>query len=323
MPGFDWNGNGKKDSFDRFMEIKILSSESEVTDTSDIDDDSIDEIDDSIDEIDYNPNTFNETNYGVQTTNENETSETSFQEKLKKNMRTPEQVRKEDEERDRNAAMWEAKRALAEIKELLIYKVQRAEYEIINGVTYVSCISTRINYRYLHQKLCDNHNDPNFYYSKYKSWKVFGVDSKYKNEYYHFMTALKEIAAKENILIEPVLNDQVYGIFPFPFTSDKVSFSPRLCIKATTIIKGDKNIKNIKTVQQQQEEKNINEMKKIQEQNSENWAMTGKCILAVAVIFIAFIIAINADIGDLGRALLMIVSVVFGVFILCYSSNKK
>ena len=25
MPGFDWNGNGKKDSFDHFMDMKVVS----------------------------------------------------------------------------------------------------------------------------------------------------------------------------------------------------------------------------------------------------------------------------------------------------------
>lgn len=29
MPGFDWNGNGKKDSFDHFMDNKVMSETSE------------------------------------------------------------------------------------------------------------------------------------------------------------------------------------------------------------------------------------------------------------------------------------------------------
>lgn len=28
MPGFDWNGNGKKDSFDDFMDMKAMSDSS-------------------------------------------------------------------------------------------------------------------------------------------------------------------------------------------------------------------------------------------------------------------------------------------------------
>jgi hypothetical protein len=29
MPGFDWNGNGKKDSFDHFMDNKVMSETSD------------------------------------------------------------------------------------------------------------------------------------------------------------------------------------------------------------------------------------------------------------------------------------------------------
>ena len=31
MPGFDWNGNGKRDNFDRFMDMKVMSKVSEGT----------------------------------------------------------------------------------------------------------------------------------------------------------------------------------------------------------------------------------------------------------------------------------------------------
>ena len=29
MPGFNWNGNGKKDSFDHFMDNKVMSETSD------------------------------------------------------------------------------------------------------------------------------------------------------------------------------------------------------------------------------------------------------------------------------------------------------
>lgn len=32
MPGFDWNGNGKKDSFDHFMDNKVMSETSKDND---------------------------------------------------------------------------------------------------------------------------------------------------------------------------------------------------------------------------------------------------------------------------------------------------
>ena len=34
MPGFDWNGNGKKDSFDHFMDHKVMSETSKESNSS-------------------------------------------------------------------------------------------------------------------------------------------------------------------------------------------------------------------------------------------------------------------------------------------------
>lgn len=49
MPKFDWNGNGKKDNFDRFMDMKIMSDLSKNTDDNIDDEDIIDDFDDSDD----------------------------------------------------------------------------------------------------------------------------------------------------------------------------------------------------------------------------------------------------------------------------------
>lgn len=40
MPGFDWNGNGKKDSFDHYMDMKVTSdlSKDDNSSYSDVDD---------------------------------------------------------------------------------------------------------------------------------------------------------------------------------------------------------------------------------------------------------------------------------------------
>lgn len=48
MPGFDWNGNGKHDAFDTFMDMKVMSDVSDSTDTlhSDFDDTDADPIED-------------------------------------------------------------------------------------------------------------------------------------------------------------------------------------------------------------------------------------------------------------------------------------
>ena len=37
MAGFDWNGNGKKDSFDHYMDMKVTSDLSKDNDNSDSD----------------------------------------------------------------------------------------------------------------------------------------------------------------------------------------------------------------------------------------------------------------------------------------------
>ena len=34
MPGFDWNGNGKKDSFDHFMDHKVVSETSKESNST-------------------------------------------------------------------------------------------------------------------------------------------------------------------------------------------------------------------------------------------------------------------------------------------------
>ena len=94
----------------------------------------------------------------------------------------------------------------------------------------------------------------------------------------------------------------------------------RLCVKATTIISGGSS-KKIKTVKQKQIDESVVQQKKLQEQNSESWAMTGKCILVVGIIILTFIICLNADIGPLGMALLLIGSVVLGCIILMKSSK--
>ena len=68
-------------------------------------------------------------------------------------------------------------------------------------------------------------------------------------------------------------------------------------------------------------DESVKELKKQEEQNNANWAMTGKCILVVGIIILAFIICINADMGPLGMALLLIGSVVLGCIILMKSSK--
>lgn len=51
MPGFDWNGNGKTDAFDHFMDMKVSSSSTD--DSMDIDSDVNIDAEEVSGDIDY------------------------------------------------------------------------------------------------------------------------------------------------------------------------------------------------------------------------------------------------------------------------------
>ena len=52
MPGFDWNGNGRSDAFDHFMDMKVMSDSSDASDDSSSDYDDISDDTDSYDDDD-------------------------------------------------------------------------------------------------------------------------------------------------------------------------------------------------------------------------------------------------------------------------------
>jgi len=329
MPKIDWNGNGKKDNFDCFIEMKVISGVSkdevvEITEDFDENDYLVDEV---LEDIENNDN--DDIIYQQVITNKSTAiKESSFQRELIKNMKTPKQVRKEKQESDKRYARMDAERTLKKIKEYLMYNVKHGEYQTEDGATYVSCICD-INQLYLRQQWYSNttelrkdkekfflFRDPNLVY---KSGYNCDIKPDYRNEYHYFITALEELATKEKISIETVIvnNDK---LFTFPGNIDIVSGYLKLCVKATTKISGDSS-KKIKTVKQKQTDESVVQQKRLQEQNNENWAMTGKCVLVVGIIVLAFIICLNADIGPLGMAMLLIGSVVLGCIILMKSSK--
>lgn len=344
MPKFDWNGNEKKDNFDRFMDMKVISEVSK--DESDYSSDLIDDFDDNDDLFEEKSEDVenNDIDYAINQqviSNQSTTfKEGSFQNELKKNMKAPEQVQKEKTERDKQSAKWEAERTLSKIKEYLMYNVKHAEYEKEDGVTFVSC-TCGINRHYLSQEWYDNSTElkkdkETFFLFRdpsliYKTGYYYDIKPYYQNEYNYFINALKELASKEKISIETVLvkNEKVLvgkevvnkeKVFPFPCKIESsVGSYARLCVKATIIISGDSS-KKIKTVKKQIDE-SVVQQQKMQEQNSGNLAMTGKCFLVVGIIILAFIICLNTDIGPLGMALLLIGSVVFGCIILMKNSK--
>ncbi len=331
MPKFDWNGNGKKDNFDRFMEMKVISevSKDEIDDSlgitddfednDDLFDDEVVDIDDDTDGLIYQQVPINKSI---------DIKEGGFQSELLKNMKSPQQVQKENIEYEKKYAFKEAERVLAKIKEYLMYNVKHGEYQTEEEVTYVSC-TCDINQLYLRQQWYSNttelkknkekfflFRDPNLVY---KSGYHCDIKPDYRNEYNHFITTLKSIALKEKISIETVLVTNK-KTFPFPGIVDSTSGYIKLCVKATIIISGNPSQK-IKTEKEKQIDESVEKLKKMEETNSENWAMTGKCILVVGIIILAFIICLNADIGPLGMALLLIGSVVLGCIILMKNSK--
>ena len=322
MPGFDWNGNGKSDAFDHFMDMKVMSS------SSSDDSDELDIDTDTDDDTDYTVTSSSRADYSSTgsygTAKTSGTTSSSFQDELKKNMRTPETVSHENAERERSSAMWEAKRTLETIKELLLHKVQNAEYVKQNGVTSVSC-TCDINHRYLRKRSYNNGDqlrenqkksflfrDPNLIY---RTWDVFDVQPEYVSQYNSFMSALREIAAKENITIEPVLLNGKNGVYPFPSTQDRIFGYTQLCVRATTIIAVDPNYKPPSTETQSQAPK-ATETKTTQTKQDDNATTIVKSVLCVAVCLIAFAICLSGGIGKLGMALIMIGAAVLGYFIM-------
>lgn len=246
MPKFDWNGNGKSDAFDNYMDMKAISNESN-NGSSDLGSDILGD-NDTIEDMDVRNAAINSSirrSYS-RTISSAQKTDMSFQDELKQNMRTPEVVKTENAERASRAGMWAAEQKLKTIKESLFYNVKNAEYITHNGVTTVSCICD-IDYRYLRTRretnsdqLRENNQrfvlfrDPTL---KYQSWEIFDVQPKYNNEYYQLITALKQIAAKENINIECVIyNLKSNEVYPFPTKMQTTYVSYRLGVRASTII---------------------------------------------------------------------------------------
>lgn len=258
---FDWNGDGKSDAFDHFMDMKVMSSSSEDSDNSfsDFDDESDTDTDDYRNaDIDAGRSELLGTLRNVSTQKSSQTSNTSssFHDELKQNLRSPEVVRKENEEKKTNRALETAKYDLSKIKSKLIENAKAAKYTVENGVTTVTCIYEdywQIN-RYMRTGRLDNGNeiaenqkkfallrDPNLVYCV---WKTFQIEPKYSAEYYQYAAALKQVAAEENIQIEFVVHNNKSGeIYPFP-SKVRETYNMtycQLCVKASTVISGTHN----------------------------------------------------------------------------------
>lgn len=176
----------------------------------------------------------------------------NFQDEIKKNLRSPEAVKKESDEQKANYMLETVKHDLRKIKELLIESAKGAKYTVENGVTKVTCLYEdywKIN-RYMRTGRLDNGNeiaenqkkfvlfrDPNLVYCV---WKTFQIDPRYSEEYHRYSATLKQLAAEENIQIEFVVhNNRTNEIYPFP-TKIKDTYNMtycQLCVRASTVIK--------------------------------------------------------------------------------------
>lgn len=171
----------------------------------------------------------------------------SFQDELKKNMRSPEEVNRENAEKAKEARMTEANLTLFDIKKALVNNAKDAKYQIENGITTVSCVC-RIPQRFLSRRSINNseqlrQNQQKFFLFRdpsivYCTWECFEVEPKYSDEYHQYVQALKQLAAKENIQVEIIIHDATDGKdYPFPAKLQRFySVHCYLSVKATTVI---------------------------------------------------------------------------------------
>lgn len=330
MPGFDWNGNGKSDAFDHFMDMKVMSSSSDDGDNdfSDFDDTQIDTDDDFIDSsIDLGRVELIGTlrNVSATKTTTAKTS-TSFQDELKQNLRSPDVVKRENAEKLNNAMRFDAERTMREIKSALLYKAKNAEYVTENGCTSLTCFC-QMPYRFMRTRREDNGDqlrknqqtfvlfrDPNLIYM---TWNNYEIEPKYRNEYWQYMAALKELAAKENIVVESVVyngRDKKYVPFPSKARND-YSMGWSLCVKATTVISGKAENVQTKTAHNSSSTTTPSTQDKVhttaeKKEPDSNGTTIAKSFLAIGLCVVAFIIMMN--VGGVVGALSLIGAAILG-----------
>ena len=170
----------------------------------------------------------------------------SFQDELRKNMRSPEEANRENIAKEKEAIMAEANQTLFDIKRALIDNAKNAKYSTQNGVKTVSCLC-RISQRFLCRRSVNNseqlrQNQQQFFLFRdpsivYCTWECFEIEPKYSNEYHQYVEALKQLAAKENIQVEIVIHDATDNKkYSFPIKLKRFySVHCYLSVKATTI----------------------------------------------------------------------------------------
>lgn len=336
MPGFDWNGNGRHDAFDSFMDMKVVSdvSGSSDTDYSDFDDTDVDTVEDDT----FVGRTTKVGTSGRSYTGPHRgTTNMSFQDELKQNLRTPDVVKRENADREYNARLTEAKLTLHDIKKALVQSAKDARYTTQNGVTTISCLC-RIPQRYLRRRSENNgdqlrENQQKFVLFRdpdliYRTWDSFDVEPRYASEYRQYAAALKQVAAEENISIEFVIHgakeDKVY---PFPTKVPSVyTIGWYLCARATTCLSADgSTVMPPKPVTTPEVRTPVPEKKPVaatpkspatEKSQDTNGSVIFKSLLAIGLVIGAFALCLSGEMGQLGMGLLLIGAAFGGYFIL-------
>lgn len=341
MPGFDWNGNGKSDAFDHFMDMKIISdindnNASSDFETDDFDTDDFDSLDhDEIDDIDVSRSELIGTlrNVSAQKNESKRNTTMDFQNELKQNLRSAETVQREARQQENDWIMMKAKNSLHDIKRQLIESAKYARTETKNGVTSVYCFYD-LPYHYMNVRRVDNideikqdqqrfalFRDPNLIY---RSWNCYEVASKYSTEFWQYISALKRIAATEKISLEPVVynsKENKMASFPTKLPND-YSMGWRLCVRATSVISVDENYKSAQstsTTSQKPPVQDVNikkETTSTQNTQDSNGATIVKSLVVIGLCVGAFAICLAGDMGKLGMGLLLIVAAILGYKIL-------
>ena len=322
MPGFDWNGNGRSDAFDHFMDMKVMSDSSDASDDSSSDYDDISDDTDSYDDDDVDVGRAELIgtlrNVASNRSFTSSKSSTSFQDELRQNLRSPEVVRKENADRLSKSMRFEAERTMKDIKNSLMYKAKNAEYVTENGCTVLTCFC-QMPHRFMRTRREDNidqlkrdkqtfflFRDPNLVYM---TWNNYEVEPKYSKEYHQYMSALKELAVKENIIIESVVyssRENKYVTFPSRVRND-YSFGWSLCVKATTVISGKKENVTVKAstyTASSTATQSKTQTTSQQREPESNGTTIVKSVLCVGVCVLGFVIM--ANVGGLFGALALI-----------------
>lgn len=324
MPGFDWNGNGKSDAFDHFMDMKIISDSSDNSGDSYTDDDSSDYACTSGGTSSYVSHVSDSTYNSVVD------SKMDFNEQLKQSIRTPETVKSEIDAQKTNAMYKEAELTLRDIKCALVYSAKEAKYVVVDGIKTVYCFCS-ISQRFMQKKRIDNANelrqnnqtfflfrDPNL---QYMTWNSYEIVPKYREDFHKFLSALKQLASKEKIEVECVVyNSKDNKYVPFPSKSrNDYSYGWTLCVRATSKVgvvatsNPTASITNNVTVSpdpQMVKENNV------QKETQSNASVIGKSLLVIGLCVGALLFSIAADLGKLGISLCLIGAAITGYHIL-------